>query len=107
VRDLADVLGVTEKSVNRWGNDDSPIPERAWDALDALEDGMQRGVESALDLARAHPRTPVTLYRYRSQEALDASPHGAGMPLGAHAMMIGWAYEALEADGIEVDMDWA
>ena len=49
----------------------------------------------------------ATLLRYRTKAAYDASPDKAGTPFGAHAMLVGWTMEALEAEGCEVDLIWA
>ena len=37
---------------------------------------------------------------------VDAAPHATGLPLGAHAMLIGWVADALEDDGHDVEMVW-
>lgn len=48
----------------------------------------------------------VRLLPNAAQAGVDAAPHAAGMPLGAHAILIGWTADALEAEGIETEIVW-
>lgn len=56
--------------------------------------------------AAAAAGQPVILWRYRSQDDLEWSRHAAGLPLGAYAMMIAWASDALGAEDIDVEIRW-
>jgi hypothetical protein len=108
VEEAAQLHGVQDRSTRRWARGDSPIPANAINDLLRLEGAMTRAVDQALALARG--RTPddlVVLYRHRTPEALAQSPHAAGLPLGAHAMLIGWTADALAAAGVEVAIEWA
>lgn len=106
IQETADYLGVQRRTVERWISGYSNVTPDALTRLEALERDMNEAVNQALSLARERGADDMVLYRYRSQEAVDASRHAAGMPLGAHAMMIGWASEALENDGHSVTVDW-
>jgi hypothetical protein len=74
--------------------------------LDALEDAMNAGVEEMLEVFEDKHPDEIQLVRYRSQEAVDAGPQGNGLPHGAHSVMIGWTFEALEANGRTVEIVW-
>lgn len=50
---------------------------------------------------------PVELYRYRTAEDQARSPHASSLPLGAHAMLVAWTADALEAEGFDVAIKWA
>lgn len=99
---------VSERTINRWINDVSAVPEDAFEALDRLEERMEATVDALT--AAADDITmegPVTVRRYRTAEDLLDSPDDVGLPLGAHAMMIAWLDDRLAADGIETDIVWA
>lgn len=107
-REVADLCGVQERTVNRWQAGDVPIPADAIGALLGLEEAMDDAVERTVEMATdAIDSGPVHLFRYRTQAALDRSPHAAGMPAGAHAMLIAWTADALAAEGIDAQIVWA
>lgn len=107
-REAAALCGVQERTLNRWQAGDYAIPQDAVDALDALEESMSDAVENVVTFATDNVESgPVILWRYRTQAVLDRSEHASGMPLGAHAMMIAWAADALAAEGIGVQIEWA
>ena len=99
---------MNERTINRWINGHSPVPDDAGEALHKLEIAMEaasdRLVDIATDLTIAGP---VTLRRYRTQDELSASQDDTGLPLGAHAMMTAWLDDALAAQGIETEIVWA
>lgn len=108
VDEAAALCGVQDRTVRRWQSGAYPIPDDAEDALERLEDAMERAVDQAVKLAKAEAgRAPVVLHRYRTAEDQARSPHASSLPLGAHAMMIGWAADALAAEGVEVQIGWA
>jgi hypothetical protein len=84
------------------------IPVDAEATLRDIEERMGEAVDQAVMLAKAGAgRTPVALYRYRSVEAQMRSPHASSLPLGAHAMLIGWTADVLDAEGFDVTIEWA
>jgi transcriptional regulator with XRE-family HTH domain len=106
IQEAAVYLGTTRRTVERWISGYSEISEDAVAKLGALEDKMWDAVRDAeIDAEWKRPRS-VELKRYRNQEAVDAAARWAGLPLGAHAIMIGWIAEALEAKRIEVEIVW-
>ena len=108
VRDAADWHGTTERTINRWNSGAQDVEHRAWHELDRLERMMEAQVDGMLQVVTDHTATgPVPLFRYRTVEELEASPHACGLPLGAHAIMIGWLEDQLEAQGIEAEIVWA
>ena len=79
---LADHLGVAERSVVRWGDDQSPVPpgvadeilaleERAWDRVHELE---------AEATATQHKGEEPVITVYRTNEAAAASGETGGYP---------------------------
>lgn len=73
-------------------------------------------MDVAVDRARAEVRVnarfvvgdaPVPLIRHRTQAQLDASAHARGMPLGAHAMLVGWTADALAGAGVACQIVWS
>lgn len=107
VEEAADWCGANRTTVQRWVRGKARIHPRAVERLEELEEAMSEAVEQALDLARERGADKITLIRYWTQEALDASPHASGLPLGAHSMMIGWTADALEDDGRAVEIAWS
>lgn len=109
VGEAASVCGVSERTFSAWVSDDTQ--PRDWDEVkgrlqavgDAMGDAIDRHVEMVSERFAA---AAVPLTRYRTQAALDASPH-VGLPLGAHAMMTALLAEDLRADGHEVVIRWA
>lgn len=107
-REVAALCDVKERTVNRWQNGDSPIPNFAMTALDDLSEKMENAVVNALLLIEEkNADGPVLLWRYRNQCDLDNSAHAGGMPLGAHAVMISWCCEALSEEDIDYNVAWA
>jgi hypothetical protein len=108
VEEAARLHGVQDRTIRRWTRGVSPVPDDAALALLDLEDRMEKAVGEAVKLAKAEAGTaPVALYRYRSVEAQTRSPHASSLPLGAHAMLIGWTADALDAEGFGVAIGWA
>ena len=107
--ELAGLGGVSDKTANRWVAGDRPVPGDVIDAMIALEDRMQASVDQIVSSLTSRTLVgPVALSRYRTQDDLDESFHGGdGFPLGAHAILIGWAADALEAEGIQTEIFWA
>lgn len=106
IQETADFCGVQRRTVERWISGYSVVPQEAAQRMDDLKDRMKAAVRAAMDLAEHKPANDVRLIRYRSQDELETSPHAAGMPLGAHAMLIGWAAEALAGEGFTVRIEW-
>lgn len=102
---------VTEKSVRRWSEGSLDIPARAIDALIALEERIGEMVDQTVATVTARSLSgPIVLRRYRDQDELDDSPDGEDaslLPLGAHAIYIGWLADALAADGVATQITWA
>ncbi|AGH48785.1 MULTISPECIES: helix-turn-helix domain-containing protein [Sphingomonadales] len=108
VDETAALCGVQDRTVRRWQSGATPIPADASGALESLEDAMGLAVDELVTFATDRvAKGPVLLWRYRTQAEQDRSPHARSLPLGAHAMMIAWAADALEAEGIDVDIEWA
>lgn len=108
VRDLAELHGCAERTINRRILGEQPVRPEDMADLEQLEDAMDRAVDQAVKLAKAEAgRMPIALYRYRNAEHLATSPHAATLPAGSHAMMIAWAADALAAEGFDVTVEWA
>jgi transcriptional regulator with XRE-family HTH domain len=108
VDETAALCGVQDRTIRRWQNGTSPIPDDARAALKALEDAMNKAVTALVEtVTNVTASGPVVLWRYRTKAEQDKSPHASSLPLGAHAMMIAWAADALEGEGIEVEIAWA
>ena len=107
IQEAADYLGVQRRTVERWISGYSTVDAAAAARLLGLEAAMVRAAEQAVaTVQQVASGAPAVLFRYRSQAAVDASHHAAGLPLGAHAMMIGWTADALEAEGIACEIAW-
>ncbi len=107
IAETADWIGVSEKTINNYVNGRTAIHADVHEKLTRLEDAMQNAVNHFLRLAEENEASVVALRRYRNQDDLDASANAAGMPLGAHAMMIGWAADTLEAEGFSTAIEFA
>ena len=105
VEETAEWCSANRVTVQRWIKGQSRIDPKAIARLAALENGMIDAVDRAVAMATGHTG-PVPLIRYRNQAGVDAAPHATGLPLGAHAMLIGWVADALEDDGHDVEMVW-
>ena len=100
--------GVNERTVNRWINDHSPVPDDAFGALDALEEALERAVDRLVTIATEQTMAgPIIVRRYRTQDDLSASRDDIGIPLGAHAMMTAWLDDALAAQGVDTKIVWS
>lgn len=108
VRDLAELHGCTERTVNRRLAGEQEVRDRDIDDLDRLEREMDKAVDEALARAKSLKFDgPITLFRYRNPEHFSTSSHVGAMPPGSHAMLISWVADALEAKGYDVEIDWA
>jgi len=108
VEEAAALCGVQDRTVRRWQSGATPIPQDAASALSRLEEAMGAAVDNAVLLATDKMADgTIALYRYRTAEDHARSPHASSLPPGAHAMMIAWAADALEAEGFEVRIEWA
>jgi hypothetical protein len=99
---------VAERTINRWINDLSNVPNDAFAALDALEIWMEKTIDRLTQIATDQTMAgPIVVRRYRTQDDLSASGDDLGIPLGAHAMMTAWLDDQLAAQGIATDIVWA
>jgi len=100
--------GVNERTVNRWINDHSSVPDDAFGALDALEETLERAVDRLVKIATDQTTAgPIIVRRYRTQDDLSMGPDDIGIPIGAHAMMAAWLDHALAARGVDTEIVWA
>jgi transcriptional regulator with XRE-family HTH domain len=106
IQEAADYLGVQRRTVERWISGYSEVAGAAADLLFDLESRMDAAVEVVVSVVKKQKPDEITLTRYRSQAAVDASPHAAGLPLGAHGILIGWAADTLESAGHTVEIIW-
>jgi hypothetical protein len=107
IQETSEWCGTQRRTVERWISGYSNVSPSAVLKLDTLKKNMAVAVDGAVKLARFHDASIVSLARYRSQGAVDASPHAAGLPLGAHAILIGWTADALQEAGFEVVIAWS
>lgn len=107
IAETAAVCGVTERTVNRWVRDEQDIRPDAWQNLDLLEAMMQAGAEDAVRVAcDATAAGPYRLPHFRTAEAMRRHYPSSPLPYGAQAMMTAWTAEALEDEGIAVEIVW-
>lgn len=107
IEETAWLHNVNVRQVRRWIREDTPVPASVEARLDELEEMMGRSVDFAVQQATDRVDAgPIILFRYISQDVYEASPDKAGLPLGAHAMMISWAAEELRAEGVAVEIRW-
>ena len=100
VDETAALHGVQDaRTVRRWHDGTRALPDDAMPRLEGLREAMEDEVEQILRTAQG--RTVLT--RYRS--AANLAPH-SDLPPGAHAMMIGWAADALRDQGATVEIVW-
>lgn len=110
VQETADVLAASLRTLSYWiaGNGEPRDPGGIADRLVEIETAMGDLVDDIAEHVADNEGTrSVVLPRYRDQAALDASGHGRGLPLGAHAMAMAWAMDELRADGVAVSVKWA
>lgn len=99
---------VAERTIHRWTNGQTQIPDDVAEALDALEERMDEIVASLVAAATDLTMDgPIALPRYRTQDELAASRDDVGIPLGAHAVMTAWLDAALAAEGVDTEIVWA
>lgn len=106
IQEAADWCGVQRRTVERWISGYSEVSHEACNRLVDLETRMATAVGHALELAQSKSPDVVEIKRYRSQAAVDASPYAAGLPLGAHAILIGWTMQALRSSGLRTAVIW-
>jgi transcriptional regulator with XRE-family HTH domain len=104
IEETASWCGVKRRTVERWISGYSEVSDAGVERLEELESCMIKAVERGA--AEAACEDKVVLIRYRSQAALAALPHASGLPAGAHAMMTGWLWEALDHQGADVEIVW-
>ena len=108
VEEVAALCGVHDRTARRWCSGERRVPADVVAALEAAEDAMNAAVEHVVALATDHVQSgPVVLYRYRAAVDMERAGSDWRLPFGAHAMMIAWAADALEAEGIETTIEWA
>ncbi len=109
IEETAALHGVQDRQVRRWNAGTALLPADAMARLVALRDRMHDTVNQLADKVATDVSagTTVRLYRYRTQAEHAASPHASTLPFGAHAIMIGWAGEAVHEMGYEVEIVWA
>jgi transcriptional regulator with XRE-family HTH domain len=108
VEETAGLCGVQDRTIRRWVSGITPIPDDAMSALETLEDAMDEAASNAANLASQQPAgTIVTLWRYRPATDQAQSPHASSLPLGAHAIMIGWTADILETMDVPCEIHWA
>lgn len=103
VSEAAALHGVEDRTVRRWCTGERAVPEDAVETLRVLETDMAADLENILRTAEHR----MTLTRHRSMQSLAEHEPAPHLPLGAHAMMIAWAAEALASDGVAVSIEWA
>lgn len=108
IAETADICGVAERTVNRWIREEQDIRPDAWQSLGALESLMVTGMEDAVGIAREVVTAgPFRLLHFRNLEAMRRHYPDTPLPYGAHTMMTSWIAEALEEEGIAVEIVWA
>lgn len=108
VEETAALCDVADRTVRRWQSGATPVPDDAVAVLALLEDVMLGEVDQVVSFAGDRTASgPVVLCRYRTPDQHAQSPHASILPFGAHAMMIAWAHDALESEGIEAEIEWA
>lgn len=108
IAETADVCGVAERTVNRWIRDEQDIRPDVWRGLDALESLMVTGMEYSVGIAReAATEGPFRLLHFRNLKAMRRHCSDTPLPYGAQTMMTSWIAEALEEEGIAVEIVWA
>lgn len=103
VEEAAVLHGVQDRTVRRWCSGDRAVPDDAAEALRTLESDMTADLENVMRVAQRQ----TILRRYRTMAALARHEPAPHLPLGAHAMMIAWAAEALAEQGVDVTIEWA
>lgn len=104
--DVADALGVQERTARRWeapGYNDPP--EDAWEWLDEMEMRFAEGVEAALDAVQERVARSVSISYYRSQDEYDSmgrdpGPYGFANAISRELMVL------LEGEEIEVRLQF-
>ena len=88
---LADALHVDKRSVQRWEspNNEWMPPADAWEIIDDASERQRWTIETALEIARDHDETPVSLTYWKSQADYERAGHGGDYQMAnANARMI-------------------
>lgn len=100
--DVADAMGVRERSVRRWeACGDNYPPDDAWEWLDGMQRRFDEGVDASLDAAEESGAKRMSITYYRSQEEYDAFGRDAE-PYGFVNAISREVALTLEANGVEV-----
>lgn len=107
VEDVATLLAVQHRLVQRWIAGSSPVPDFAGEMLDELEDRVSALVDQLVEtLTRRTMAGPVKLLRYRTADDYAESIDGDQLPFAAQPIYVAWAADALAAEGVETTILW-
>lgn len=106
--DLAKLCDVHIRTVQRWDDLDTDVPETAKNALMAFNDRVSALYEKRRDVfLRASRYQPVVLFRFHDvHEQAKLYPDSKGIPLRAYACVLFRVMQALKAKGIECHITW-
>lgn len=94
IPDLCHAIDVDRRSVNRWENGESPIPEHITEAISDLRDKVQQHLEDSLATHAGHKTIP--LYRWR-EELISVDPFYNDLPASLHEWEVAMLCDELEA----------
>lgn len=104
LHDVAELMGVQERSVRRWeAEGGNRIPDAAWELLDGLAERFDLAVQSAVEAALDSGAKNAELTYYRTQREYEEHGRDEGHYGLANAIAREVAFE-LQVEGLQVSM---
>ena len=103
--------GVTYRAIQQWEAGVNRVPARTAEEIRALDVRISDGASALIAAQGRRSRTapPVRLFRWRTQDAYEAT-HGAkatSLPFGAYNAMLGRAMSRMLIEGRPYVVEWA
>lgn len=112
-REVAEMCGVKERTVQRWEVDDWPVPQDVGSVIRQLDEEMELVVAEMVELLHlqieraGRPPTDTVLLRYRSAEDLARFQPGWGQfPPAVHGALVDRVRLAFARLGVESRIVW-
>lgn len=103
--------GVAYRTIQQWEAGVNRVPARSAEEIRALDLRISEGVTALIAAQGRRSRTapPVRLFRWRTQDAYEATRRAkaTSLPFGAHNAMLGRAMSRMLIEGRPYVVEWA